>query len=275
MRNFLHFIIKNHVGFLFVFFELIAFILIITFNQNQRAIYLSSSSRFSGGLYESVSNIEEYFVLKKINKELASENAFLRSQLPTSFLQSKDYFTLIGDTNTTTQYKYRTCRVINNTIRKHFNYITLSKGFKDGVKPDMGIISNRGVIGIVIKCTENFSTALSVLNPRLKVSAKLKDTDFFGSVSWDNKSIHHVILDEIPEHANVQLGDQVVTSGYSSTFPEGILIGTVENVEHPVGESFFKIKVKLSVDFSKLNFVEIVENIFQDQQLKLEEETIK
>ncbi len=273
MRNFLHFLIKHHNGLLFIILEIVAFILIVTYNQNQKAVYLSSSSKMSGGVFDAVSNIEQYFVLKKVNQELAEENAFLRSQLPTSFVQAKDYFALVGDSSTSKQYKYRTCKVVNNSIRKHFNYITLNKGKLDGIKPDMGIISGLGVVGIVIKCSNNYSTALSILNPRLKISAKLKGSDFFGSVSWDNKSVHHVILDEIPEHANVQLGEQVITSGYSSTFPEGVLIGTVESVEHPVGESFYKIKVKLSVDFAKLNYVEVVENIFQDQQLQLEEES--
>ncbi len=275
MRNFLRFILRHHFTFLFILFELIAFILIVSYNQNQRAIYLSSSSKVAGDLFESVNNVEQYFALKDVNGELSSENAFLRSQMPTSFKQSKDYFSLVGDSASTHQYKYRACKIVNNTVRKHFNYITLDKGTRDGIKPDMGVLCNRGIVGIVIKCTDNFSTALSILNPRLKISAKLKESDFFGSVSWDTKSTLFSTLDEIPEHANVNLGDKVITSGYSSTFPEGILIGTVDEVVHPEGESFFKIKVKLSADFSKLSYVEVVENIFQEQQQQLEEESKK
>ncbi len=273
MRNFLRFILKHNFTFLFILFELFAFILVVTYNQNQRAIYLSSSSKIAGGLFERIDNIEQYFRLKEVNQELSQENAFLRSQMPTSFKQSKDYFSLVGDTSSVNQYKYRSCKVVNNNIKKRFNYITLNKGLKDGIKPDMGILNNRGIVGIVIKSSDNFSTALSLLNPRLKISAKIKGSDFFGSVSWDTKKMNYVILDEIPEHAIVKLGDQVVTSGYSSTFPEGILIGTVDEIDHPKGESFFKIKVKLSVDFSKLSYVEVVENIFQEQQQQLEKES--
>ncbi|WP_066629753.1 rod shape-determining protein MreC [Labilibacter marinus] len=273
MRNFLRFILKHHFTFLFILFEFVAFILIVSYNQNQRAIYLSSSSRMAGGLFESVNNVELYFALKEVNRELSNENAYLRSQMPTSFKQSKDYFSLVGDSASVHQYKYRAAKVVNNSVRKHFNYITLNKGSKDGIKPDMGVLCNRGVVGIVIKCTDNFSTALSMLNPRLKISAKLKGSDFFGSVSWDARSTQYVILDEIPEHAFVNLGDQVITSGYSSTFPEGILIGMVDEINHPEGESFYKIKVKLSPDFSQLSYVEVVENIFQEQQLQLEEES--
>ncbi|MGQ1785980.1 MULTISPECIES: rod shape-determining protein MreC [unclassified Saccharicrinis] len=273
MRNFLRFILKHHFTFLFILFELIAFILIVSYNQNQRALYLSSSSRIAGSLFEKMNSVEQYFALKEINRELSNENAFLRSQMPSSFKQSKDYFSMLEDSSSVHQYKYRASKIVNNTVRKHFNYITLNKGKKDGIKPDMGVLCSRGIVGIVIKCSDNYSTALSILNPRLKISAKLKGSDFFGSVSWDTKSILYAILDEIPEHANVSLGDQVVTSGYSSTFPEGILIGTVDEVLHPEGESFFKIKVKLSTDFSKLSYVEVVENIFQEQQQQLEEET--
>ena len=220
-----------------------------------------------------MNNIEQYFALKKVNEELATENAFLRSQLPTSFKQSKDYFAVIGDSSSVNRYKYRACKVVNNSVKKHFNYITLNKGLRDGIKPDMGVLNNRGIVGIVIKCSDNFSTALSILNPRLKISAKLKDSDFFGSVSWDTRTTQYAILDEIPEHASVKLGDQIVTSGYSSTFPEGILIGTVDEVIHPKGESFYRIKVKLSVDFSSLSYVEVVENILQEQQKQLEKES--
>lgn len=273
MRNFLHFFLRHNFAFLFVLLEIIAFILIVTYNQNQRAIYLGSSSKITGGLYKDLNSIEEYLSLKKVNEELANENAFLRSQMPTSFKQSKDYFTLVGDSSTTNQYKYRSCKVVNNTVYKHFNYITLNKGLKDGIKPDMGVLSNKGIVGIVIKCSENYSTALSLLNPRLKISAKLKESEFFGSVSWNNKSTQYAILDEIPEHANVNVGEQVITSGYSSTFPDGILIGTVDQVKHPEGESFYEIKIKLSVNFSQLSYVEVVENIFQNQQLHLEEES--
>ena len=266
MRNFLKFILKHHFTFLFILLELIAFILIVTYNQNQRAVYLSSSSKMAGGLFSGINNVELYFSLKEVNNELSKENAYLRSQMPTSFKQSKDYFSLVGDSSSVHQYKYRACKVVNNSVRKHFNYITLNKGRLDGIRPDMGVLCNRGVVGIVIKCTDNYSTALSLLNPRLKISAKLKESDFFGSVSWDNKSKQYVILDEIPEHAFVNLGDQVITSGYSSTFPEGILIGTVDEVLHPEGESFYKIKVKLSVDFARLNYVEVVEIFFRNNK---------
>lgn len=273
MRNFLLFLLRHNFTLLFVLLEIIAFIFIVTYNQNQRAIFLGSSSKITGGLYQGINNIEQYLSLKKVNTELAQENAFLRSQIPSSFDLSKNYFTLVGDSSTTNQYKYKSCKVVNNTVRKHFNYITLNKGTTDGIRPDMGVLSNKGVVGIIIKSSDNFSTALSILNPRLKISAKLKGSDFFGSISWDNKSTQHAILDEIPEHANVNIGDQIVTSGYSSTFPEGILIGSVDQVMHPEGESFYKIKVKLSVDFSQLSFVEVVENIYQEQQLQLEEES--
>jgi rod shape-determining protein MreC len=273
MRNILQFIIGKHFVFLFVLFEIIAFILIVTYNENQRAVFLSSSSKIAGGLYENVSNIEQYFTLKKVNEELAAENAYLRSQMPFSYHISKDYYLPVGDSIAEIQYKYRTSKVVNNSVRRHFNYLTLNKGLKDGIRPDMGVLSSKGIVGIVLKCSENYSTVLSLLNPRLKISAKLKNSNFFGSVSWDTRNPNSVMLEEIPEHVKVELAEEVVTSGYSATFPEGLPIGIVEEVIHPEGESFYKIRVKLSVDFSKLSYVEVVENIYQHQQLKLEEES--
>ncbi len=267
MKNFIRFIINHNFTILFILLEIFALILIINFNKAHRNIYISSSSKFSGFLFEKVSGAKDYFKLKQQNKELNNEIALLRTQL--SKLQND---TLHNNKKINDKYNFFSAKVINNTIYKRFNYITLNKGSKDGIHPDMGIINNHGIIGIVIKTSENYSTGISLLNPHLKVSAKIEGSNFFGTVSWEHKSILYVTLDEIPEHANIQLGDKVITSGYSSIFPENILIGTISNIEHPKGESFLKIKVKLSVNFANLNYVNIINNKLHKEQIKLEKE---
>jgi len=227
----------------------------------------------SGGLFKRYSAGAEYLMLREINDDLARENAYLRSRLPESFRASRDYFNLVYDSLSQQEYLYRTARVINNSTDRRFNYITLNKGRAHGIEPEMGVISDKGAVGIVKNVSENYSTVISIINTRLKISAKLKDSGFFGSLEWAGDSYQHVYLHDIPRHANVSVGDLVVTSGYSSIFPDGIYLGYVENVDLEKGASFYSIKVKLSVDFKKLAFVEVIGHSIRNEQLTLEKET--
>lgn len=270
MRNFLLFIYRNHFTFIFLILEIVSFYLLVNYNSYHRATWLSSSNKVSGNIYNSYSNATQYLMLQQINEELAKENAYLRSQLPTSFKDSKDYFSLVYDELNKRQYTYRSARVINNSVNKHFNYITINKGSLNGIEKEMGVISAKGVVGIVKDVSEHYSSVISLLNTRLKISAKLKDKRFFGALGWDGIDYRYAWLNEIPVHASVTIGDLIVTSGYSAIFPEGILIGTVEEVDKDKGESFYKIKVKLSVDFKDLSFVEVISNNMRDEQLDLE-----
>ena len=270
MRNFLLFIYRNNFTFLFLILEIVSFYLLVNYNSYHRATWLSSSNKISGNIYNSYSNATQYLMLQQINEELAKENAYLRSQMPASFKDSKDYFSLVYDKLNKRQYTYRSARVINNSVNKHFNYITINKGSLNGIEKEMGVISAKGVVGIVKDVSEHYSSVISLLNTRLKISAKLKDKGFFGALGWDGKDYRYAWLNEIPIHASVSVGDVIVTSGYSSIFPEGILIGTVEAVEKDKGESFYRIKVKLSVDFKDLSFVEVISNNMREEQLQLE-----
>ncbi len=270
MRNFLLFIFRNHFTFLFLILEIVSFYLLVNFNSYHRASWISSSNKISGNVYQSYSNATQYLMLQQINEELAKENAYLRSQMPASFKDSKDYFSLVYDSLNKRQYTYRSAKVINNSVNKHFNYLTINKGSYNGIKKEMGVISAKGVVGIVKDVTLHYSSVISLLNTRLSISAKLKGKGFFGALGWDGKDYRYAWLNEIPVHAPVTVGDLVVTSGYSAIFPEGILIGTVEEVEKDKGESFFRIKVKLSVDFKDLSFVEVISNNMRDEQLELE-----
>ncbi len=270
MRNFFHFIIRNHFILLFLLLEIVSFYMVVNYNSYQRASWISSSNSVSGGVYRSFSDATQYLQLKQINEELAKENTYLRSQLPSSFKDSKDYFSLVYDSLNKRQYTYRTAKVINNSVNKHFNYITLNKGSNNGIVKEMGVISAKGVVGIVKDVSDHYSSVITILNTRLLISGKLKESGFFGALGWDGNDYRYVWLNEIPIHAHVVVGDLVVTSGFSSIFPEGILIGSVEVVERDKGESFYRIKVKLSVDFKDLSYVEVMSNKMKEEQLNLE-----
>ncbi|MBI9062976.1 MAG: rod shape-determining protein MreC [Marinilabiliaceae bacterium] len=273
MRNFIRFLLKHHFVLLFLIIEIVSLVLVLNYNDYQRSVFLSSSNRLTGGFYNRYSNAREYLMLREINEDLAQENAYLRGQLPESFRASKDYFNLVFDSLSQQQYIYRAARVINNSVNKHFNYITLNKGRRHGIEEEMGVISSKGVVGIVNNVSENYATVISILNTRLKISAKLEETGYFGALEWEGKTFDQAILNEIPRHATVNVGDLVETSGYSAIFPEGILIGTVQEVGNNEGESFYNIKVKLSVDFKDLAFVEVIGNAMREEQVVLEKET--
>ncbi|TAJ13809.1 rod shape-determining protein MreC [Marinilabiliaceae bacterium JC017] len=270
MRNFIRFILRHHFVLLFLLIELFSFALVVNYNDYQRSSWFSSSNRFAGFILNKSNNASQYFMLREINEELARENAYLRGQMDESFRISKDYFSVVFDSLSQQQYVYRAAKVINNSVNRHFNYITLDKGTDNGIEPGMGVISARGVVGIVTNVSKRYSTVISLLNTRLKISSKLKETNFFGSLEWDGQTYEYANLSGIPRHATVSVGDLVVTSGYSAIFPEGILIGTVETVEKGKGESFYDIRVKLSVDFKRLAFVEVIGNNMKEEQVELE-----
>ncbi len=270
MRNFIRFIIRNHFFLLFLLLEIVSFYFIFNYNQYHRNIYLSSSNQISGDFYERFNSVIQYFELKDTNEELAREIVELRNKLEKQANFIPSFPAITTDTVTKQDYRYLSATVINNSVNKHFNYLTLNKGLKDGIKPDMGVISSRGLAGVVLNTSENFSTVISLLNTRLNISARLRETGFFGSLQWEGESYRKATLSGIPAHASPSVGDAVVTSGYSSIFPEDILIGTIDEINKDQGEGFYEIKVLLSVDFKNLRYVQVIEKLEGEEQRELE-----
>ena len=271
MRSLFRYLLKNYGLFLFIVLEVISFVLIFNYNDFQKARYLNSSNRITGSIYNSFNSVVNYFELARINSQLAKENAKLRtvikSQPRLAGVPDSLYSTLKGADST---YNFISARVINNSVNKTFNYITLNKGSKDGIKPDQGIISSEGIVGVVTNVSKSYALGLSVLNQRWGVSAKLKKSGFFGSLLWNGDDFRYASLMEIPFHVMLAVGDTVVTSGYSSIFPEGIMVGTIDSFEQPSGENYYDIKVKLSTDFKKLSYVEVIQNLDKEEINKLE-----
>ena len=271
MRSLLRFLIKNYPFLLFVLLEVVSVVFIINYNSFQRAGFLNSSNAVSASIYSSYSGIVQYFRLAKVNTDLTAENAELRNRidhLETSVLDSTLFYH-----EEDSSFTYIPARVISNSVNKQQNYITLNKGRKHGVKPDQGIISSLGVIGIITNVSESYSMGLSVLNPRWSISAKLKKSGYYGSLVWNGKDYKRAELNEIPFHVNLQEGDTIVTSGYSSVFPEGIMIGTIDELARPEGENYYQIRVLLAPDFKSVTHVEIIGNIKIDELRTLTRQT--
>lgn len=273
MRNIIRFIIKYNIVFLFLFFETISFALLVNYNQYHKEVFANSSSTIVAGIMKISGNFSDYFRLKKANEELSRENALLRTQLESNRLTTDTSYSEITDSVSGYHYIYRQAKVVNNMVNKLQNYITINKGEKHGIKPGMGVITARGLAGVVRHTSANYATVVSILNTKLKVSAKLRETNHFGSLEWDGKSPEYVYLNDIPSHAPVHVGDAVVTSGFSAIFPDNILIGVIEGYKLNEGEGFYVIKVKLSTDFRNLTYVEVVEKPDKEELLELENMT--
>ena len=264
MRGLLRFLARNYFFLLFLLLEAISLTLIVRYNNFQRVRFLNSSNRITAGIYEQFNAISSFFYLQKTNAELAAENARLRNQLE-QFRQKTiptDSIGFLSDSlkAANLQFEFIPSKVVNNSVIKQYNYITINKGLQDGVKPDMGIIGPNGVVGIITNVSKNYATGPTILNKRWKVSAKIKRSNYFGSLAWEGVNMHYASLNEIPFHVKMEIGDTIVTSGYSSVFPEGIPVGVIEKFDHASGHNFFDISVRLLTNFPNLSFVEVVKN---------------
>jgi len=265
MKELLNIFVKFHRAFLFILLEILCLIMIINNNNFHHSVYMSSANSICGGIFNTTSSISSFFKLKSINEELLLENTELKNQLIQRNIENDTSATLINN-----KYLYRSAHVINKCINKTENSITLDKGRKDGIKKEMAVISNKGVVGIISNVSKNYSTVLPIINQTLSVSAKIKRNNFYGSLWWDGNSYREALLKDIPFHANIVKGDSIITSGYSSIFPEGILIARVKEYNHASGNNFLDIKVNLSVDYKTLENVYIVEYLLKEEQTQLE-----
>jgi rod shape-determining protein MreC len=268
MKGLLNFLVKYHVFFLFLIIQLVCLTLIVRYNSFHRVAFLNSSNTVTGKIYEKYDNAANFFSLRKINEDLAQENTKLRTELQ-AIKHADINLTITRDVDTDI-FMAISAQVINNSVNKLYNYITLNKGSKHGIKPDMGIIGPDGAVGVIISVSKNYSTALSILNSRWSVNSKLSNSNHFGPLSWDGSNPYMAILEEIPYHVRVEKGEKVVTSGFSAVFPEGVPVGIVDNIEYREGETFQRIWVRLSTDFKSLSFVDVIENVTKNEQKELE-----
>lgn len=278
MRNLFAFIYRFRAFLLFVMLEVLCVFLIVRYNTYQGAAFFNSASTYIGRILEYQNNVTQYFTLASVNSEMAKENARLKQEImryrtvtlsdSASGLDTT-YFEA-ADTSKAFPYILHASQVINNSVRRTNNYLTLASGSKDGIKPGMGVISLDGVVGRVKTVSEDYATVTSLLHSQMLVSAKLKKTDTFGTIKWEGGNYRVAKLDYIPLHVKLAVGDTVVTSGFNTVFPEGIMIGTVASVEKEQDNSFFTIDVKLAVDFAQLSYVYVVEDPMREQREQLE-----
>jgi rod shape-determining protein MreC len=269
MRNLLKLLYAYYFLILFIVLECFSLFLIVENNQFQRAKFIQFAQNVSGNLYGKIDNFKAYLSLKEANRALANENAGLRNKLASLNRIEKAKKDTFIDPLYRQQYTYRSARVINNSVGKQYNFITLNKGALDGITQDMAVISPSGIVGVVEAVSEHYSIVLGVLNRNFKVSAKIKKNNYFGTLSWNGLNSEICQLNDIPHHVKIAKGDTIITSGYSNVFPEGIKIGIIDDFDLKDG-NFYMIKVKLSSDFRNLNYVTLIDNLMKTEQSELE-----
>lgn len=270
MRSFWQLIYRYHVFLLFLGLQAFALFLLVRNNNYQRATALHSASRITGELYAKRTEISEYLRLQTINEQLAKENALLKSTAPDAFVKLSDDLYLYEDTLMLQRYEFMPARVVNNSVNRINNYLTLDRGTRHGVQKEMGVISQNNVVGIVKDVSEHFCSVIPLINTNLSVSGQLSRSGAFGRVVWNGVDPTLTRMIEVPRYANPLKGDSIIATGYSSYFPEGKLIGTIENYQIPEGQNFYEIEVKLATEFYKLSYVEIVHNFLADEKEELE-----
>jgi rod shape-determining protein MreC len=269
MRNLLNFLLKYNSLIVFLILEGIAFYWLTSGNSYHNTRMVKGMQGVTRGMEERISNIRSYLNLREINSNLASENNALRNSIERFTSQANLKFVSVKDSLFKQQYQYTSARVINNSVNKQKNFFTLDKGSRQGIKIDMAVTNGKDVAGVIIGCSDNFSIAISLLNLDFRLSARLKSSGYFGSLSWDGRNYRHAVLNEIPQHINVNIGDTIETTGYSAIFPEGMLIGTVSDLKKS-GSDFYKITIELFTDFKRLRYVNIIGNMKRTEQLELE-----
>lgn len=277
MRNLIAFIVKNSSWFLFILLEIVCFYLIFQYNSYQRSVFFNSSNEISGRIYTISGNIMSYFGLREVNQDLLEKNAYLQNKVLAleNYVHSVNTNSLktdaiLKDSIEQDPYNFIIARVIGNSVSQVQNYIRINKGSNSGIKQDMGVISQQGIVGIVVATTPNFSLIQPIINPKTILNCKIKGSNAPGSLVWDSQDYRYADLEDFPRHEKFQKGDTIITSGNSQIFPEGIMVGIVEGFEKQKDDNLLILKVKLSTDFATLKDVLIIENKYRPEYIELE-----
>ena len=280
MRNLLNFLLKYNYWLLFILLEVICFVLLFRFNNYQQSVFFTSANVVAGKVYEVSGGISSYFHLKSVNEDLLDRNMALEQQITNLENRLKDYRIDSITMNSIryleqADYKIFKAHVIRNSLNQADNYITLDKGPSAGIRPEMGVIDGNGVVGIVYKTSPSYSLVISVLNSKSSISCKIIGSEYFGYLKWEYGDSRYAYLKDLPRHAEFNLGDTVVTSGYSTVFPAGVMVGTVDDMSDSNDGLSYLLKIKLATDFGKLGNVRVISRNGQGEQRELENMSTK
>ena len=276
MHNLTEFLAKHNHWFVFLVLEVVSMVLLFRYNSYQGSVWFSSANAVTGKVYEWDSAVESYFSLSGVNSQLTQRNAFLEQQvrmLDDSIARlTRSQETAV--TRLSGMVPFQGCRlipakVVANMVNRYDNLITIDKGSADGVKRDMGVVCGMGVVGIVYLVSEHYSIVIPALNSHSNISCTIQHRGYFGYLRWRGGSSQLAYLEDVPRHAHFKLGDNVVTSGYSSVFPPGVMVGKVLHVFNSADGLSYRVQVKLSTDFARLRDVCLVDDSALQERIDL------
>lgn len=279
MRSLADFLVRHGAWFVFLLFAGISCVMLFRGNPYQQAVFLTSAGRVSSGVYSIANGITGYFHLRSINDDLQErlarlelENLDLRRRMQR--IDERIYADSVKPDSALAPYEFIIARVINNSIVRPNNFITLDRGAADGITPEMGVVDQNGIVGIVNVTGPHTSRIISLLNSALRISCKVKGSDAFGSLVWDGRSSRQAVLEELPRHVEFSPGDTIITSGFSAVFPEGIPVGTVVEQMRDADDNFYSLRIDLLTDFATLSTVRVIRNFRKDEIEAVEADSV-
>ena len=279
MRGLIDFFVRHSGWAVFLLFATLSCVMLFRGNPYQQHVYMTSAGAVASAVYRTSNSVTGYFHLRGINEDLQQRTAQLEMELIDLRRQvraagEKIYGDSVPVDSALRQYRFIMAHVINNSIARSNNFITIDRGESDGVRPEMGVVDQNGVVGIVNVTGPHTARLISVLNSDLRLSCKVKGSDAFGSLVWDGKSPRRALLEEMPRHVEFALGDTVITSGYSVVFPEGIPVGRVVGHKRDDDDNFYSLSVELFTDFATLSTVRVIENFSKDEIESVEQDKV-
>jgi rod shape-determining protein MreC len=279
MRNLLDFLKMYHHWLLFIFLEVVSGVLLFKYNSYQGSVWLSSANVMTGKIYEWESDVTAHFRLAEENKALMLRNMYLERQVDQL---RRLYNDLTNDTTVMernelaflSQYKVIPAQVVDNSLNKADNLMTIDKGRADVVEVDMGVACGNGVVGVVYLTSEHYSVVLPTLNHLSHISVTIRNRGYFGYLTWDGVNPVVAYVEDIPRHAQFKKGDWVETSGYSNIFPAGISVGKIVDIKDSKDGLSYRLKLNLSTDFSCLRDVCVITEQGFAERMQLHEAAV-
>lgn len=274
MRNLIAFLAKYNHWFVFVLLEVVSMVLLFQFNNYQGSVWFTSANTVAGKVYEWNSAVESFFSLTKVNQELTQRNLYLEQQVAkmqesmAKKTQDINYAHKL-QMEVLSGFKVYPAKVISNSLDKHDNLITIDKGSADGIRKDMGVACGNGVVGVVYMVSPHYSIVIPILNARSHISCMIRGRGYFGYLKWPGGDPTIAYVDDIPRHARFKTGMSVVTSGYSSIFPPGIMVGKIKRVYNSPNGYSYRLMVELATDFSNLRDVCVIDNAPMEERLEI------
>jgi len=281
VRNVFLFIRKYSNFLFFLLLQIMALSFLFRYNKYHEAAFMNVAGDFTGSLNQRYSKVAYYFRLKKINEQLADENLRLNQLIRENYEKVDGNAKSVLDTVQTDslreirKYTWLGARVVGSTVNTQVNFMTIHRGLREDVRPNMGVVSPQGIVGSVVNVSDHYASVMTLLHRQYKVVVKLKNSGERGTVEWDGVSPMFVTLKDIPKSAKLKEGDSVVTSPTSSLFPGNLMVGTIAEIIDEKSSNFYTLKVKPATNFFTIEYVYVIANSQFIEQKRLEDSTRK